>query len=179
MSLISKQIREHRQRTIAIVVAGLVAAGLGLYWFSPQSALINRSVNEPLPSTQAGAGGGSTTGVVLAEGSFAGIEHETSGKASLIDLGGGRVFLRLEGFKTLNGPDLRVRLSTAPAGGDPASFDASSINLGGLKGNIGDQNYELPAGADPSRFASAVIWCRRFSTAFGAAPLTQIPAPGR
>ena len=175
MSFISKQIRDHRQRTIAIVVAGLVAAGLGLYWFSPQSALINRSVNEPLPSTQGGAGGG-TTGVVLAEGSFVGIEHATSGKASLIDLGGGRVFLRLEGFKTLNGPDLRVRLSTAPAGGDPATFGASSIDLGGLKGNIGNQNYELPVGADPSRFASAVIWCRRFSTAFGAAPLTQIPA---
>lgn len=185
MGMIKRQIREHRTRTIAIVVAIAVVAGFGLYWFSPQSALIDRRVDEALPPAaaptatptpdddQQPAETDEATAVpgVLAAGGFTGVEHETTGTAQLVELDDGRVFLRLEDFETLNGPDLRVYLSDAPADGDPAEFESTSIDLGGLKGNVGNQNYKLPDKVDASDFASAVIWCRRFAVAFGVAPL--------
>jgi len=49
----------------------------------------------------------------------------------------------------------------------------AGINLGRLKGNIGDQNYAIPAGTDLSTFKSVLIWCKRFNTGFGVASLTQ------
>ena len=46
------------------------------------------------------------------------------------------------------------------------------MNLGGLKGNIGNQNYEIPPEINLADYTSVVIWCDRFDAAFGAADLT-------
>lgn len=62
-------------------------------------------------------------------------------------------------------------LSATPAGGQRDTFDDNFISLGRLKGNQGNQNYEIPVGVDLRRYQSVVIWCRRFTYAFGAAPL--------
>jgi hypothetical protein len=71
----------------------------------------------------------------------------------------------LENLKATNGPDLYVYLS--------ADKDASDIvNLGRLKGNIGNQNYEIPAGTDLSKYNTVLIWCKAFSTLFGSAKLS-------
>ncbi len=102
----------------------------------------------------------------LAEGSFIGRAHATIGVAKVITDGNQR-FLRFEGFETDNGPDLNVYLATGPPDGSPEDF----IDLGDLKGNIGDQNYELPDDIDLDRYTTVFIWCVRFSVAFGAAPL--------
>ena len=102
----------------------------------------------------------------LAEGAFVGRSHPTSGRA-LVITDGDRRFLRFEGFETDNGPDLNVYLATGPPDGSPGDF----IDLGDLKGNIGDQNYEIPEGANLSSHATVFIWCVRFGVAFGAAPL--------
>lgn len=91
--------------------------------------------------------------------------HKAEGVAKVIDLTDGRTFLRLENLKTTNGPDLYVYLSTGK--------DASEIvDLGKLKGNIGNQNYEIPAGTDLSKFNTVLIWCKAFSTLFGSAQLS-------
>lgn len=91
--------------------------------------------------------------------------HKAEGIAKVIDLTDGRTFLRLENLKTTNGPDLYVYLSTEK--------DASDIvNLGRLKGNIGNQNYEIPIGTDLSKYDTVLIWCKAFSTLFGSAQLT-------
>ena len=45
------------------------------------------------------------------------------------------------------------------------------MELGELKGNVGSQNYAIPADLELQQFESAVIWCKRFSVPFGAAPL--------
>ena len=103
----------------------------------------------------------------LVEGSFVGRAHPTSGTAKVIS-DGTRRFLRLEGFETDNGPDLNVYLATGPPDGSPEDF----IDLGDLKGNIGDQNYELSDDVDLDRYTTVFIWCVRFSVAFGAASLT-------
>jgi hypothetical protein len=109
--------------------------------------------------------------IVLAEGSFVDRSHPTSGTALILGDGAGTRVLRLEGFQTDNGPDLFVYLSTAGPD-DPAElFDEDFVDLGVLKGNVGDQNYEIPAGIDLDHYESVVIWCRRFKVAFGAAAL--------
>ena len=91
--------------------------------------------------------------------------HKAEGIAKVIDLTDGRTFLRLENLKTTNGPDLYVYLSTG--------MDVSDIvNLGRLKGNIGNQNYEIPIGTDLSKYNTVLIWCKAFSTLFGSAQLT-------
>jgi hypothetical protein len=83
----------------------------------------------------------------------------------------GRRFLRLAELRTSNGPDLFVYLSAAAADAPLDSFDDDFVALGRLKGNQGNQNYLIPAGVDLTRYSTAVIWCRRFTYAFGAAPL--------
>ena len=92
--------------------------------------------------------------------------HKVEGVAKVINLADGRTFLRLENLKATNGPDLYVYLSTGK--------DASDIvNLGRLKGNIGNQNYEIPSGTDLMKYNTVLIWCKAFSTLFGSAKLTS------
>jgi Electron transfer DM13 len=107
-------------------------------------------------------------------GEFRGLAHDTSGTARVVTLEGGKRILRIEDLDTDNGPDLVVYLSPQPADGN--GFGNGAVNLGKLKGNKGSQNYELPADVDPASFGSVVIWCKRFSVAFGAAPLVVSPA---
>jgi hypothetical protein len=91
--------------------------------------------------------------------------HKAEGVAKVINLADGRTFLRLENLKATNGPDLYVYLST--------DRDTSDIvNLGRLKGNIGNQNYEIPTGTDLSKYNTVLIWCKAFSTLFGSAILS-------
>lgn len=71
------------------------------------------------------------------------------------------------------GPALRN-----PASGPEQAFDDDYIDLGRLQGNLGDQNYELPPDIDPAAYASVVIWCDRFDSAFGAADLVGVRAMG-
>jgi hypothetical protein len=90
--------------------------------------------------------------------------HMAEGVARVINLEDGRTFLRLESLKATNGPDLYVYLATGT--------DASDIvNLGRLKGNIGNQNYEIPTGTDLAKHSTVLIWCKAFSTLFGSAKL--------
>ena len=72
---------------------------------------------------------------------------------------------------------LAARRSTRSASrvqGEAAAKQAGFVDLGALKGNIGDQNYDVPADLDLSRYRAVSIWCRRFSVNFGAAPLAQV-----
>jgi hypothetical protein len=107
---------------------------------------------------------------VEAAGSFISREHDTSGHAAILTDGNQR-FLRLTDFSTSNGPDVHVYLTAGvTADGPEGAFDDDFVELGGLKGNIGDQNYEVPASVD-DRYRTVVIWCDRFNAVFGAADL--------
>ena len=90
--------------------------------------------------------------------------HNAEGVAKIIQLADGTDILRLENFKATNGPDLYVYLSTDKT-------NADIVNLGRLKGNIGNQNYLIPAGTDIKKYITALIWCRAFSVIFGSAQL--------
>lgn len=109
---------------------------------------------------------------LLRSGEFHSVTHEGSGTASIFELPDGKRVLRLENFEVLNGPDLYVWLSAAPDADNARTIlDNQYVELGRLKGNQGNQNYELPADLDVSAFNSVTIWCRRFSVNFATAPL--------
>ena len=99
-------------------------------------------------------------------GTFVGRAHPTSGNALVLGDGSGQRFLRFEQFETDNGPDLNVYLVNSAAGGVD-----DFIDLGNLKGNIGDQNYEVPTDADLTVYDTVLIWCVRFASPFGEATL--------
>jgi hypothetical protein len=176
----------HRRRWLwpAAAVLGLLAA-VTLVWFQPQKLLYDQRVSEGLPSATAPAGEVGTGAaaaarpVELAAGTFVSREHPTHGTARALRLPDGRVIVRFEDFATSNGPVLVVRLSTNPAEGAAGAFGDHYVNLGSLKGNVGDQNYLVPAGVAVGAYSSVVVWCARFSVPFGAADLTpSSPASG-
>jgi hypothetical protein len=171
-----------RRRTwIGLVAAVLVVLGaVTLIWFQPQKLFYDQRVNEELPSVAAqetAAPSGTATSsapagpVELASGTFVSREHETVGTARVLQLPDGQLIVRFEGFETSNGPVLVVWLSQNDANGDDDAFDDDHVDLGPLKGNIGDQNYVVPEGVDPTSFTSVVVWCDRFNVSFGAADL--------
>lgn|ERR671922_313009 len=100
-------------------------------------------------------------------GNFIGVNdgiHNAEGLAKVIVLDEGNSILRLENFRATNGPDLYVYLSTDKSASD-------FVSLGRLKGNIGNQNYEIPEGTELSKYDTVLIWCRAFSVLFGSAEL--------
>lgn len=144
----------------AVALAAVVV--FVLVWFEPQKLVIDDKVDEAADASAK----------TVAVGAFASQEHTTSGKASVVELPGGGRSLRFDDLDTSNGPDLRVYLSTAGADADWKAFDDDFVELGALKGNLGDQNYEIPAGLDLGKYGRAVIWCKRFSVPFGVAALS-------
>lgn len=108
---------------------------------------------------------------VEASGEFISRSHPTQGSTVVLGDGTGQRFLRFEDFRTDNGPDLNVYLSSAPPDAPAGQFDDDFVDLGDLKGNVGSQNYEIPRDVDLERYSTVVVWCVRFSVAFGAADL--------
>ena len=100
--------------------------------------------------------------------------HNGSGQAKLYRLTDGSHVLRLEDFRVTNGPDLVVYLAKHA---DPSSAsdvsDGGFTKLGKLKGNVGNQNYPIPAEIDPAEYGSVVIWCELFGVLFSPAPFTE------
>jgi hypothetical protein len=161
-----------------LIIGGAVVA-LGIAWalFRPELLLVNRTVNEPFPggtiAQNASENGGPK---VLSMGQFRGLAHKTDGSATLYEGEGGRRTLRLESFATSNGPALHVYLVAAEDAKDNETVKrAGFIDLGPLKGNKGDQNYDVPAGVNLEKYRSVSIWCARFGVNFATAPL----APGQ
>jgi Electron transfer DM13 len=98
------------------------------------------------------------------------------GRATIYKEADGRLLLRLTNFKTSNGPDVHVVLIAAKDADDDANFLKSStekLELGSLKGNEGDQNYNIHSGTDLKKFQTVSIYCERFNANFGAAPLEK------
>ncbi|SEG70488.1 Electron transfer DM13 [Thermomonospora echinospora] len=167
---------------VLLVVLAVVAA-VALALFQPWLLFVDETVNESgpaasapqVPAGQAPGGQAPAQDQVLSSGSFVSHEHGTSGTAKVIRLADGRRVLRLEDLDTSNGPDLRVWLSDQPVkegtGGWFVFDDGAYVELGKLKGNKGNQNYDIPADADLDKLTSVSIWCKRFSVSFGAAAL--------
>jgi len=137
-----------------------------------QPAAEPASEPEPEPAAEPAAAAAeepaeATTPEIVTEfvGTFESGAHPTAGTASVLGNGTDQRFLRFENFETDNGPDLNVYLFNV--NGDRNDY----IDLGDLKGNIGDQNYEIPVDVDLSVYGEVSIWCVRFGVGFGDALL--------
>ena len=184
--------------TIGIVLAVIVAIPVGWYLLSPlwinvevsesfptQPAAVSTEESMPMPEATVAMASAmaepdtvmeepmpSAEMSVLLQGSFYDIIHVGGGQALVYQLADGSRILRLQDFEVDNGPELHVYL--VPIDPVPSSIGIEipgSVDLGRLKGNIGDQNYEVPADLDLSQFQSVVIWCQPFRVPFIAAAL--------
>ncbi|MCQ3979344.1 MAG: hypothetical protein DPW09_38480 [Anaerolineae bacterium] len=129
------------------------------------AALPDKAMEEPMPADQP---------TVVAQGQFQDADsfHQGSGAATIYQLPDGNLVLRFEDFTVTNGPDLHVLLAENPT--PTSSSDLGEyLDLGSLKGNIGSQNYDIPARTDLSRFKSIVIYCQPFHVVFATAPLVN------
>jgi hypothetical protein len=131
-----------------------------------------------VPSVAASATNGSPTPVnkLLASGNFVSHEHSTTGTVQLVQLADGRRQLVLLDLSTSDGPDLWVWLTDQKVVMDSSGWhvfdDGRYLQVGRLKGNRGNQVYDLPTTADLAGYRSVTLWCRRFTVSFGAAELT-------
>jgi hypothetical protein len=152
-----------------IWIGGLVVlGGIGWYLFRPELLFVNKQVNEEQVASVGG-----TVMRAVATGRFHSVAHETRGTATIQDVGGGHRVLRLTEFTTSNGPDVRVYLVAAPDASDNQTVTkAGFVELGKLKGNQGDQNYDVPDDLDLTHYRAVTIWCHRFNVNFATAPLT-------
>lgn len=116
--------------------------------------MMEEEMMETIPMSYAGAFVGVGDGV-----------HDAQGDVYTIPLEDTSNVLRIENFKSTNGPDLYVYLSTDENASD-------FINLGALKASSGNQNYEIPDDTDLSKYNKVLIWCKAFGVLFGSAELS-------
>ena len=159
-----------------VVTAVVIGAYLGRSVFmddvvNEQVATAAPAASAPAPAAQnSGQSAPQPQNMLLRAGRFESVRHSASGKAQAIELAEGGNVLTLTDFEVDNGPDLRVYLVAGPAATEGAVEDF--VDLGGLKGNVGNQQYELPGNLDVGRYSTVVIWCRAFSVLFARAPLS-------
>ena len=152
------------------ILAGIGAPALVAAWwaFRPEKLWVNVKVNEPAPFDSSAA--------PLYTGLLIGKAHPTSGRASIYQAPDGKRELRLTDFITSNGPDVHVLLAQGDDENLRQEFvkgELKGLELGLLRANQGDQNYDLPDSADLSRYDAVVIYCERFHAVFGVAKLDK------
>ena len=185
----------HRRRLVAGSVAFVLAVGVafGLVWFQPWKLFLDHRVDEQLPAValaspaavESVASAPLTPGVttppaapaaaLLSRGRLISHEHATSGTISVVRRPDGSRVLAIGDLDTSDGPDVHVWLTDAPVieGGKGWHVfdDGQHVDLGTLKGNLGNQVYRIPKDADLTQLTSVSIWCDRFDVSFGAAEL--------
>jgi hypothetical protein len=154
-----------------IPIAVTLVVLLPIAWYLGSPLFLNQVVRESLPPGASGA----TKPAASASGRFTVVDsiHKGAGTAAVVTLPGGQRLLRFEeDFTVTNGPDLFVYLSAHPEPRDSVQLHAGgAVEIARLKGNIGSQNYELPADLDLSTYTSVVIYCKQFSVVFSTATL--------
>ena len=177
--------RRPPRTVVTLVVAALVAvlAGYGLYWYAPWTRVFDTTVNDPLTARYRYSAPEpdpthttDTSPYRLLSGTFVSQQHKTSGTVRIIRVPQEHsIRLELVDLDTSNGPDLQVWLSDQPVKADKSAWRAFAtgprVELGTLKGNKGNQAYEVPAYADLTPPLSVVIWSGRHDVAYGAAAL--------
>ncbi len=131
----------------------------------PETTVANVPQPEPEPSGP----------VQVSAGTFHDVEYEGTGDAVVYRQGDGSYVLRLENLNVDNGPDLFVYAVAADDAFDAdAVINAGFVDLGPLKGNQGNQTYELPPDFDPEVHRAVSIWCQQFTANFVTAPLGTV-----
>ena len=152
---------KRRDLRVPVIAAFLLTATVAAVYLG-RSTFFDDTVDENVVTASA-------SNEMLGRGSFESLAHPASGVATTIRRADGSDVLTLTDFEVSNGPDLRVYLVAGPARDESEVDDYKDI--GALKGNKGDQQYQLGRGLDLDRYTTVVVWCRAFSVAFARAPL--------
>ena len=156
-----------KKTLLVAALAGLVGfAGGNAFWYLASPLWIDIEVSETANAAE--------TANLLGTGTFAGADaiHQGSGNAEVFQGTDGKRIVRFTDFEVTNGPDLKVWLVANPNVTEASDVTGSEyVALGPLKGNIGDQNYDIPAGIDLDKYQSVVVWCEQFGVLFASAAL--------
>jgi electron transfer DM13 len=153
-----------------LALIGVPVLAVAWWAFRPEKLFINQKVSEAAPAAL------SSEPEPLYTGKLEGKIHQTSGRATIYKNKDGKEYLRLSDFTTSNGPDVHVILVRAENKAleqEIVKGDLERVELGTLKGNQGDQNYDLPAAVDLNQYQAVAIYCERFHAIFGVARLEQ------
>ena len=164
----------HAPRVARPAAAALLLASGAWYLFRPETLVWDRRVDEAptLAGVRAAAREGDAAAVLLAVGHFHDVRHAGAGQVTIHRRADGTRVLRVSALAVDNGPDLQLYLvAAADAWDDAAVARAGFVSLGALKGNRGNQNYEIPPDVDLARFRAVSVWCRRFGVNYATAPL--------
>ena len=114
--------------------------------------------------------------VLLSSSGWISLGHPGTGTVLVYRQPDGSHVIRFEDLAVSNGPDLLVILSASPLVFDQSAYSAVEyLSLGDLKGNKGNQNYEVPAAVNLEDYQTVAIWCRRFNYTFNAADIHSLP----
>ena len=138
-----------------VIVAGFAVLVAAWWAFRPEKLWINEKVDEPAPFAS------SLDPQPLYTGRLESKAHQVSGRATIYKGTGGKRYLSLTDFTTPNGPDVHVALARSNG------QDLERIDLGTLKGNQGERNYDLPATADLTHYSAVVIYSERSHATLG------------
>jgi Electron transfer DM13 len=154
---------------LVVALAGIPVLAGGWWAFRPEKLFIDKQVSEAAPASVGGEAEPLFTGRLESR------EHPTHGRATIYKEGSGKTYLRLTDFTTSNGPDVHVVLARAeePALSKIVPGDLGYVELGSLKGNQGDQNYDVPASTDLEKYQAVAIYCERFHAIFGVTKLEK------
>lgn len=110
---------------------------------------------------------------VIAGGTFTEIDvlHSAKGTVTLYETPDKSRLLRLEDFGVTNGPDLHVYLVRNPKPRKPEEVGNDYIDLGSLKGNVGNQNFPVPREVDLTVYRGLIIYSAQFGVIFSSAEL--------
>jgi hypothetical protein len=153
-----------------LALIGVPALAVAWWAFRPEKLFINQKVSEAAPAAL------SSEPEPLYTGKLEGKIHQTSGRATIYKNKDGKEYMRLSDFTTSNGPDVHVILVRAEDKAleqEIVKGDLQHVELGTLKGNQGDQNYDLPAAVDLNQYQAVAIYCERFHAIFGVARLEK------
>lgn len=183
----------------AAIAAVVIALGIALAVFKPWLLFVNTEVNDVIPSAAAPTSTALTDGAtsatidaatseqpasqpadagpkVVSQGEFVSHEHHTSGTVKVFELPDGTHQLALENLDTSNGPDVQVWFSKGPVveglAGLTTAGQYEHLAIAPIKGNKGNQVYDLPADFRPADWPTLDLWCEDFSVSFGAAALS-------
>jgi hypothetical protein len=153
-----------------LMVIGSPVLAVAWWAFRSEKLWINRKVDEAAPFATAG------DPQPLYTGSLTGKAHQTRGRATIYAAPGGKQYLRLTDFMTSDGPDVHVVLARVEDGSlnqEIVKDALDSVELGPLKGNQGDQNYDVQSSVDLQKYNAVVVFCERFHAVFGVARLER------
>jgi uncharacterized membrane protein len=173
IELLERKLRR-ANKTFLLAAVAVAAIAAGWIAFRPDLIFIDKRARESRFTADRIARGG-----ILESGVFHGVAHQSHGVATVFLLADGSRALQFTRFQTSNGPDVHVLLIETHDADDNATVaHARMVELGQMKGNLGDQVYSIPEQVDLSRFHAVTLWCERFHVNFATAPLMAVQPVG-